>query len=214
MSKIGVGVGDEFPVDDSNNQNSNTGPGSSAPRSDQEEFEAWKRRRDAYRAQRDAWRAQKEEWRRRRDEWKDQARAWRDEAKAEAREWRDANGGDYYYDRGAYRYGRRFRGHFVPYGLMRVLGIVAVVALVIYAISHIGYILAGLAAIAVLFAAYHYFGHDPLDLPYGRGGHGDRDYTAPRHPSGNGNGNTPSTNGNSTPVTVVVTPPPPRDSAQ
>src|SRR5215472_17600628 len=75
MSKYGVGVGDDFPVDDGR------GPGQQGPEDDRAEFEEWKRRRDAWRAQREAHRAQREEWRRRRDEWraqwKEQRRAWR-----------------------------------------------------------------------------------------------------------------------------------------
>ena len=54
MSKIGVGVGDDFPVDDGAPKNT-----SEPPRDDRAEFEEWKRRRDAYRAQREAWRTQR-----------------------------------------------------------------------------------------------------------------------------------------------------------
>lgn len=168
MSKIGVGVGDEFPVDDGNNPNTgNTG----APPDDRAEFEEWKRRRDAWRAQREQWRAQRDEWHRRKHEWKaqwhEQKRAFRDEMRAKF--------GDDYDNYGGRRYGRG-RFHFAGfYGLPRILGIILVIAIVIFAISHIGYILAGLAAIALLFAAYHHFGHDPLDL----GPYGPRDYSRP-----------------------------------
>ena len=119
MSKIGVGVGDDFPVDDGAPKN--TG-GSEPPRDDRAEFEEWKRRRDSYRAQRDAWRAQREEWKSRRDDWKAhwkaQSRAWRDDVRDEFQ------GG------GAYRYRRR--GYFPFYGfgfLMRILFAVAAIAL-------------------------------------------------------------------------------------
>jgi len=170
MSKIGVGVGDEFPVDDGNNpKNTNT----SANRGDDDraEFEEWKRRRDAWRAQKEQWRAQREEWHRRRHEWKEQ---WRDQKRAFRDDMRARFGDDYYND-GGRRYGRG-RFHFAGfYGLPRILGIILVVAIVIFAISHIGYILAGLAAIALLWAAYHHFGHDPLDL----GPFGPRDYGRP-----------------------------------
>ena len=166
MSKIGVGVGDDFPVDDGAPKN--TG-GPEAPRDDRAEFEDWKRRRDAYRAQKDAWRAQKEEWRNRRDEWKAQwkaqGRAWRDEARAELHD-------------GGYRQGRyRRRGNSAFYGycfVMRLLVAVALLAIVFFAISHIGYILAGLATIAVLFVAWHHYGHDPFDFEPR-----ERDYSRP-----------------------------------
>ena len=172
MSKIGVGVGDEFPVDDGNNpkpnNGSNTGP--RTPEDDRAEFEEWKRRRDAWRAQREQWRAQRDEWQRRKHEWKAQ---WRDQKRAFRDDMRAQFGDDYY--RGGRRYGRG-RFHFAGfYGLPRILGIILVVAVLIFAISHIGYILAGLAAIALLWAAYHHFGHDPLDL----GDYGPRDYGRP-----------------------------------
>ena len=42
-------------------------------------------------------------------------------------------------------------------------------AIVFVATSHIGYILAGIAAVAVLFVAWHHYGHDPFDMgPRGR----------------------------------------------
>jgi Flp pilus assembly protein TadB len=60
MSKIGVGVGEDFPVDEEHG-GAGVGP-QGAPRTEQEEFEAWKQRRAEHRAQRDAWRAQRDEW--------------------------------------------------------------------------------------------------------------------------------------------------------
>ncbi len=169
MSKIGVGVGDDFPVDDGAPK-PQTGP--ETPRDDRAEFEDWKRRRDAYRAQKQAWRAQRDEWRARRDEWKAQwkaqSRAWRDDV-------RDEFDGRAF--AGAYPYGRRFRrrgygGFYGPGLLLRILFAVAVIALVVFVFSHIGYILVGLVAVAVLFAAWHHFGHDPFDL-------GPHDYSRP-----------------------------------
>ncbi len=171
MSKIGVGVGDDFPVDDSKGRNT----GEQSPGDDRAEFEEWKRRRDAYRAerearraQRDAWRSQRDEWRRRRDEWRAQWRAqrnmWRDEVRDYPR------GG---YDRGYPGYARHFP-FFFGYGIWRLFAIVLTIAAVIFMISHIGYVLVGLVALAVLFCAYHRFGHDPLDFSYaGRGDYPD-----------------------------------------
>ena len=150
MSKIGVGVGDDFPVDDGAPKNPG---GNEPPRDDRAEFEDWKRRRDSYRAQREAWRAQREEWRNRRDEfkahWKAQSRAWRDEFHEGG-----APGGRY-----------RRRGYFPGYGFaIRLLVAITLLAIVFFAISHIGYILAGLATVAVLFVAWHHYGHDPFDF--------------------------------------------------
>jgi hypothetical protein len=184
MSKIGVGVGDEFPVDDGNkpnnaNNNGTGATGSGAPPDDRAEFEEWKRRRDADRAQREQWRAQREDWHRRKDEWKqqwrEQRRTWRDQMRAQHG---DGANGDFAYPYGGRRYyGRgRFPWFFGGHGVARLLGLFAVIALVIFAISHIGYIIAGLVAVAVLFAAYHHFGHDPLDFGHYAGG---RDYGRP-----------------------------------
>ena len=150
MSKIGVGVGDEFPVDDgSNPQNTTNNTGASAgprtPEDDRAEFEEWKRRRDAWRAQREQWRAQHDEWQRRKHEWKAQ---WR-ESKHAFREEMRAKFGD---DRGTggRRYGRgRFPVPFLAYGLPRILGIILVVAVLIFALTHIGYILAGTVLVAL-----------------------------------------------------------------
>jgi hypothetical protein len=47
MSKFGVGVGDDFPIDDNN------GREQAQPQDDRAEYEEWKRRRDAHRAQRE-----------------------------------------------------------------------------------------------------------------------------------------------------------------
>ncbi|MEI9988787.1 MAG: hypothetical protein WDM86_02005 [Rhizomicrobium sp.] len=157
MSKIGVGVGDEFPLDDGAAKSA-AGETPRTPEDDRAEFEEWKRRRDAWRAQREAWRAQREEWRRRRHEWKEQ---WR----AQRRQWRD----EYRDGPEAGPYGHPF---FFGRGPWRVVGTVAAVALIVFALSHIGYIIVGLAALALLFAAYHHFGHDPLDI-------GPRDYARP-----------------------------------
>jgi hypothetical protein len=209
MSKIGVGVGDDFPVDDSNNpQNPNTNTGSAgAPPDDRAEFEAWKARRDAHRAQREAWRAQRQEWHQRKaawkDQWHEQKRAWRDEMRARY-------GDDYAYNYGGgrSRYGRgRFPLFFGGWGISRLVMLFLAIALVIFAISHIGYILAGLAAVAILFAAYHHFGHDPFDLPYANSG---RDYARPittPPPSNTASNNTPATtNGNNSNLTPPAPP--------
>jgi len=65
MGKIGVGVGDDFPVDDENGGASGGQQGPANQRSeadDRAEYEMWKRRRDAWRAEREARRAEREAW--------------------------------------------------------------------------------------------------------------------------------------------------------
>ncbi|HJW40147.1 MAG TPA: hypothetical protein VJ476_02845 [Rhizomicrobium sp.] len=155
MSKIGVGVGDEFPVDDSAPKPPPTNPDPAAQeQADRAEFEEWKRRRDAYRAQREAWRASGEEWRRRRHDWKDQ---WR----AQRRAWRDELQDGRY---GGRRGGTWSGDYPFRYGPWRIVAIVAVLALIVFVFSHIGLFIVGAAALAVLFAAYHHHGHDPFDF--------------------------------------------------
>ncbi len=113
MSKIGVGVGEDFPVDDGNGGD------------DRADYEAWKRRREEWRERREQWRAEEEEWRRRRWEWRARKRAFKEKVRAAARE---TFGPEY----DAYRDARTRYRHYWPfgYGLMRVLGIVLVIALI------------------------------------------------------------------------------------
>src|ERR1700761_3413483 len=73
MSKFGVGVGDDFPVDDGSGQNAGANQGE--PRDDRAEYEEWKRRKEAHRAQREQWHAQREEWRNRKRAFKERVRA-------------------------------------------------------------------------------------------------------------------------------------------
>lgn len=165
MSKFGVGVGDDFPVDD--------GRGQQGPQDDRAEFEEWKRRRDAWRAQRDAWKAQREEWRAHRDEWRDRRRAWREQMRAARDKMRAEMGAD-----GPRAGGRGYDPYFPfhpGFRLWRLLWIAVAIELVVFALSHIGVILVGMLALAALFFAYHHFGHDPLDL-------GSRDYSRPMTP--------------------------------
>ncbi len=151
MSKIGVGVGDEFPLDDG------AAKAADAPRTpedDRAEFEEWKRRRDAI--ARNA---------------RPGAPSARNGAAAATN---GRNSGAPSAANGATNSATaatdiRF---FFGYGPWRIVGIAAAIVLIAFALSHIGYIIVGLAAIALLFAAYHHFGHDPLDI-------GPRDYARP-----------------------------------
>src|SRR5690242_1240489 len=72
MGKLGVGIGDDFPVDDPKGPTSgdNAGPGD-APRDPE-----YEKTREEYRKARDAWREQR---RKMRDAWRERRRAYRDD---------------------------------------------------------------------------------------------------------------------------------------
>jgi hypothetical protein len=153
MSKIGVGIGEDFPADDSKPaeapREDNRGDrrdddkGDRDPRSDAE----YAARREAYR-----------KWREQRREWK---RQWRDEWRARKRDFRARFHGSIYENYGDHRaHGYSF--YWVVPLLCGVLGLIAVIALVSFVFSHI-YVIAGAIALLALFAAYHR-GHDPFDL--------------------------------------------------
>jgi hypothetical protein len=185
MSKFGVGVGDDFPVDDGR------GNDQAQPQDDRAEFEEWKRRRDAHRAQR-------EEWRRQREEWRERKRAFKERVRQAARESFGPRAGDYedrhYY---GWRSGRG-RGGF-PFlvwpaiGLLIPVLIVAIFISIIAAVFKSPFLFLGLVALAFLFFGYrHHHHHDDFRGPY-------RDYDFDLKPA---NGPRPPQ------PTVVVTPPP------
>ncbi len=108
MSKFGVGVGEEFPLDDENGDGGG-GDQSRGPRTeadDRADYEEWKRRREA-------WRAQREEWRAHRDSWRAGKRAFKQKIREAARE--------SFGERGGYRDDRYGRGHWHPMGLLWLL---------------------------------------------------------------------------------------------
>jgi hypothetical protein len=165
MSKIGVGIGEDFPVDDGQPRASRGDGREDGPR--REGYQGDYRPRDdgrdddaEYAARREAHRA----WREQRREWK---RQWRDEWRARRRDFRDRFK-DSYYD-GASRpywgFGHPF--YWGPRSTGRVIAIVAVVAIVALAFSHIYLILGGLVLLALFWAAHHR-GYDPFDLPQHR----------------------------------------------
>jgi hypothetical protein len=148
MSKIGVGVGEDFPVDDGKGGGSDPRP----EKTEQEEFEEWRRRR----AQ---WRAQKAEWQRQREEWKARRRAFKAKVKAAARE---SFGEEWENYRDDYSYRRRH--HWFPYlglGLLfPILAILVVIAL-ISAVFKSPFLFLGLLILAVLLISHrrhHHFG--------------------------------------------------------
>ncbi len=167
MSKIGVGIGEDFPVDD--------------PREDasRENFGRDGRGRggwsDAdYEARREAHR----KWHEARREWK---RQWRDEWRSRRREFR-GRFKDSYYDGHARPYmgfGHPFA--FGPHMLWRAVAVVAAIAAIVFLFSHI-YIVLGALVVAALVAAAWHRGFDPFDLPSHRYDHRDRDDRDPPRP--------------------------------
>ena len=190
MSKFGVGVGDDFPIDDNN------GREQAQPQDDRAEYEEWKRRRDAHRAQR-------EEWRRQREEWRERKRAFKERVRAAARESFGPRYGEYedgYYHHSGWRSGHR-RGGF-PFlvwpalGLLIPILIIALLVSVIAAVFKSPFVFLGLAVLAFLFIAHrHHHHHDHFRSPYG-------DYDFDLRPAGGPRPPQPPQ------PTVVVTPPP------
>jgi hypothetical protein len=161
MSKFGVGVGDEFPIDDNNN---NSGREQAQPQDDRAEFEEWKRRRDAHRAQR-------EEWRRQREEWKERKRAFKERVRQAARETFGEGHDDHHYGyRGDWRSdGRRHRGGF-PFlvwpavGLLIPVLIIATLIAIIAAVFKSPFVFLGLIVLGFfIFAHSHHHHHQSGD---------------------------------------------------
>jgi hypothetical protein len=141
MSKLGVGIGDEFPIDDGKPA------GDSAQRGPEYDSD-YEARRAEWHGQRDAWRDQRRQWR---DQWREKKRAFREEMRAHT-------GDDFDHDghwHGPYGYGR----HRYVFKLLALAGAI-VIAITIF--SHI-YILFGLLVLAGLFYAYHHRGYDHFD---------------------------------------------------
>jgi hypothetical protein len=197
MSKYGVGVGDEFPVDDGN---ANAAGGNQAPRDDRADYEEWKRRREAHRAQREQWRAQREEWR-------DRKRAFKEKIRAAARE----SFGDDYGDRRGYgrgdfsRFGHGRRGFRFGRGLFVLVPILAIVLFValIAAIIKSPFVF-----LALVLAGFFFFGHRFSYYGHRFAGHGwhshdryGRDYDFDLKPSSRGPEEKPAN-------ATIVTPPP------
>ena len=158
MSKIGVGVGEDFPVDDGHGGGQGAGQG--APRSEQEEFEDWKRRREQ-------WRAQREQWRSQRDEWRARKRAFKQKIREAAQE----NFGQEW-DSHRYAQYRRAR-HWYPFwpiwAVIPIVGIVLFVSL-IAAIFKAPFLFLGLIAICAIAYGHHNnfrFHRYDYDMPRG-----------------------------------------------
>ncbi|MEI9995422.1 MAG: hypothetical protein WDM91_12570 [Rhizomicrobium sp.] len=153
MSKIGVGVGEDFPVDDGKSAAAagpepQRGPGDDG-------YAEYAARREAYRR----WHEQRREWK----------RQWRDEWHARRREFRDQFRGSYYDGYGRDNGGRAYMAWGHPgiwsTGLLwRILAAVAVIAAVVFVFNHIYFILGALVVMVLVAAAFRH-GFDPFDLP-------------------------------------------------
>ncbi len=149
MSKLGVGVGDEYPIDDGNPAGGSaaSGPGNSGYEARRAEWyeqrAAWRERR---RQQRDAWRA----------EWREKKRAFKEEMRAKYGEDFDPH----CYGMGGH-HGRYWRGHH----LLPLLFILGLIMIVFTLLNHV-VVLFGLIVLAGLFLAYRGgFDHFDLSLP-------------------------------------------------
>jgi hypothetical protein len=156
MSKFGVGVGDDFPVDDGNGQGAGGDQG--PPRDDREEFEEWKRRREAHRARREQVRQQRAEWQERKRAFKEKIRAAARESFGDGRH----DGERHYY---GWHSGQR-RSHFPFFlwpaiGLMIPILLIALLVAIIAAVFKSPFMFLGLVLLAFLFfgfRAHHWAG--------------------------------------------------------
>ena len=157
MSKFGVGVGDDFPLDDGRGNASAAGQGQASPEDDRTEFEDWKRRRDAYRAHREERQRQREEWRARKYAFKQKMRAAMRESFGDER-YRDEDDG--WRGRGYYSYrmrGGRFPFFLIPlFGILVPIIIVAVLISIVAAIFKSPFIFLALVLIAIFYFAHRH----------------------------------------------------------
>ena len=131
MTKIGVGVGEDFPIDDKSENKSGDGPhrGAGGYRRDEGSGRGWGCGPDDY-----------EDWRERRAEWRAQRRAWRRRYREEMR-MRHGPGDPYYYYWGLPR-------------ILRIVLVVAVIMLTFRLIADAPIIILGAALLAVLYVVH------------------------------------------------------------
>lgn len=134
MTKIGVGVGEEFPIEDKPGQESGAGRTSGENRRDDgygcgpDSYEDWCDWREERRARRAEWRARRREWRRR---------------CAEERRMRYGPGDPYYYYWGLPR-------------ILRIVLVVAAIMLIFRVLAEAPFIILGLGLLAVLYAVHRH----------------------------------------------------------
>ena len=166
MSKIGVGVGEDFPVDDGPERGErDTNRGGERGRGERDWDAEYAARHEAHRR----WHEQRREWKR---QWKEQWRAQR-HAFHEANAGAYAGGGHGYY---GYRRGPRISWQMV----VPLLALCGVIALVGFALTHI-YALLGIIIITALIFAYRR-GFDPFDFDFFHDHHGRPASPAPKAP--------------------------------
>ncbi|MGN6516689.1 MAG: hypothetical protein ACTHLR_12725 [Rhizomicrobium sp.] len=213
MGKFGVGVGDDFPVDDGgrgNGNNANQEP----PRDERAEFEEGKRRPDEYSARREEWRRQREEWRNDREEWRARRRAFKEKIRQAARESFGARSD--YDDR--YDYGGHNNGRF-PFFLWPAIGLmipILILALVISLIAAIFKSPFAFLALLALGVAFFMWRHGQYHhRHYGYHGH-HRDYDFDLKPTYGGRQNPPPPKGEAPAPSngAIVTPPPSSDEGK
>ena len=143
MTKIAVGIGEEFPADDSKPAEAPDGDRRSH---DQDEARC-AARREAYRK----WREQRRQWKRQwRNEWRAHRRALGAQLRNTTQENRD--------DKTQQKPNTSFERNEAI--LWAVLGIIAVIAAISFIFSHL-YVAVGVVALLALFAAY-YRGDEPF----------------------------------------------------
>ena len=208
MSKVGVGVGEDFPLDD---ENGNGTAGQQGPRSeadDRADYEDWKRRRDAWRAEREARRADREAWRANREEWRARKHAFKRKLKeaihdsfGDERNWRSdtGRGGEPYY---------HWRPRFWPLGAFGMgLGVLALAVPILLLVLFFSLISAAFKAPFVILAIFAMcwivFGmsHRRHDPRRGRRYYYDSDIETPPGPR-------PSSPPPSAQGGAIITPPP------
>jgi hypothetical protein len=151
MTKIAVGIGEEFPADDSKPVEAPDGD-RRAEQHDQTQHDArCAARRAAYRK----WREQRRQWKR---QWRNESRAHRRTFRSQRRDSIHATYDD--------------QPHLPPFDwntpiLWAALGIIAAIAVVSFLLSHI-FVVVGVVALLALFAAY-YRGDDPFAFAQGEG---------------------------------------------
>lgn len=148
MTKIAVGIGEEFPADDSKPAEAPEGD----RRADQSDHDArCEARREAYRK----WREQRRQWKRQwRSEWKATRCALRDQVRDRIQESTDDKSPP-----GPHASVERSEAI-----LWAVLGIIAVIAAISFIFSHL-YVVVGVVALLALFTAY-YRGDEPFGFAH------------------------------------------------
>lgn len=154
MGKLGVGIGDEFPIDDGKPQGQGSFGGPEDFYAHNPDYEA---RRAEWRRQREAWREQRRQWREQwRAEWREKKRAFKEEMRARY------ENGEYPCD---YGHDGWHHGYWRSHRLFHILAVVGLIVIAATIFSHI-YLLFGVIVLAGLWFAYRggfdHFG--PFDL--------------------------------------------------